>query len=204
MAYSEAFKSIVEAVIEIKNPILKKIGGVITLVCLGFIAFSLTKIQFDWRELSCSKNRMMMLGFTILGVGTLYLVAYGWSLLVHFIEPKAIKKRQLISIYIHANIAKYLPGNVMNLVGRNLLAAQLGYKQANVALSTVVEIIIFAGTIVVLALAFSMNKWQQVIDLILRSINIKWLSIIGLVGITLIGVAICLLIRKKQKREDGE
>jgi len=56
-----------------------------------------------------------------------------------------------------ANIAKYLPGGIMNYVGRNLLLKGMGMSQMQIAGSSIVEIAIGQFSMLAIALLLSHN-----------------------------------------------
>lgn len=184
MGDTKNYENCKEEVIYIKNKILKFLGTIITIICFLFIAKMVLSIETDWGSIdSKSKAGGVIILSAALGTFCLFLVAYCWSLLVKFIEPKEVENIKLISIYIKSNIAKYLPGNVMNLVGRNVLAGQLGFKQISIATSTLIEIAIFGCTTMMLAILFSITKLNDMYELMQKYINYKFILIIIIIGI---------------------
>lgn len=74
-----------------------------------------------------------------------------WSYLVHcFSGDKKGFNRKLIGIYAQSNVGKYLPGNFMQLIGRNVLANNLGYKHSTIIMASIYEIgyVLLAGLLV--------------------------------------------------------
>ena len=159
-------------------------------------------IDIDWNIINNKREGwILIILLAFLGAGCLYLVAYGWSILVNFIEPKDVRNIRLTSIYIKANIAKYLPGNVMNLVGRNVLAGKLGFKQISITTSTVIEIIIFGCTTMMLAFLFSITKLKDMYNLLQKYINYGFIEIIVIVGILSAAGILLYIVNQKNQYE---
>ena len=176
--------------------IARVLGLFITGVCFIFIFKIILSMKMDWNIfLDDYENIFIFVGISILGSLNLYFVAYAWSLILKFVEPNRVPNRQLAYIYIKANIAKYLPGNVLNLVGRNVLAGKLGLSQKNITISTFFEIIFFATTTLILSALFSINKISELFKLINRYVPIWILFSIFLIILTIL----ILIILKNNK-----
>ena len=65
--------------------------------------------------------------------------AYSWKLILEFINGTKVSTGDVFRVYLKANIAKYLPGNVMHYAGRNYLGSRLGWKNTEMALSSLLE-----------------------------------------------------------------
>lgn len=63
-----------------------------------------------------------------------------WGLILRTISNKKIPWNELFSIFITANLAKYLPGNFGHYIGRNVFGAKYGIGQKELLLSSVFEI----------------------------------------------------------------
>lgn len=149
---------------EIKSGIIKKAGALLVVLCFWYIGRTLWRIDFDWSVLVSNPYHLFL--FLLLGpvgAGLLYLVAGSWADILNYIEPRPVSRRELSAVYIRANIAKYLPGNVMNLIGRNVMAGRLGFAQKNIAMSTVLEIILFACTTLTLAVLLSLGEIRRIL-----------------------------------------
>ncbi|WP_242984729.1 hypothetical protein [Clostridium taeniosporum] len=146
-------------------------------------------IEFDWNILKDKMGIFCML--TVISAISILLVTNAWANILNFIEYKDVSKSTLSSVYIKANIAKYLPGNVMNLIGRNVMAGKLGFKQTNITISTIIEIIFFAFTTIILSLIFSIHKIKYIISIIYQYINFSFIiSIIIIIFILLIVITV--------------
>ena len=85
-----------------------------------------------------------------------------------------VDTREALCVYARANIGKYLPGNVMHYVERNLFAAKSGAPQSSVALSSIFEI----GTQVAVALLLAFLCKGGTVGLLLDEIVPGWRNLI--------------------------
>lgn len=118
---------------------------------LGGFAFYYIFIQIRDSGISWDQVSNSIQGFdlawlllaTILYLIVMYIGAVIWVYLVNLISFRPIRKNlsKMILVHSKSNIGKYLPGNFMQFVGRNVLANKLGYSHTNIILSTLFEII---------------------------------------------------------------
>lgn len=128
-----------------KDKIIKVIGLILMLLSFYYIYLSLKKSEINWEVLSPLLNGhsfiFMVISF-LLYLIVLYISSAFWSYLVQsFSDKKYSKRSELMVVYAKSNIAKYLPGNFMQFVGRNILAHKLGYKHSDIFLSTLYDIL---------------------------------------------------------------
>ena len=87
--------------------------------------------------------------------------AYTWKLAVEVASKQKMSSGDAVRIYVRANIAKYLPGNVMQYVERNLVGARYGWAHKHLALGSVLEVIFVIAIPACILLAFkSSGLWQ--------------------------------------------
>lgn len=134
---------IIKFIIANKSPILKYIGYILTVFSFYFIYQLLQK-----NDLSAVFSQLTIrhwLYFTILvflSSFTVLFSAYCWKLVLEFVSNKKINITQILKIYVQTNIAKYLPGNVLHYVGRNIIGVKLGWTHRQMAFSTILETIL--------------------------------------------------------------
>lgn len=66
-------------------------------------------------------------------------------MILEFVNGSSIPARDIFQVFLKSNIAKYLPGNIMNYAGRNFLGFKLGWKNSEIAFSSLLEYIFGAG-----------------------------------------------------------
>lgn len=140
---------------------MKLVGNVVSALSILFVlsVFARTDFQFqavlDWKKflLAC------MCGIVI-KVVTVFLSGSAWVTWLSFFASRRCNRKEALRVYAKANIGKYMPGNVMHYVERNLFAQKLGVSQKRVAASSVCEVATLVLTALLLggAFAFPMVK----------------------------------------------
>ena len=94
----------------------------------------------------------VLLGILAVSVPYFFLLSilpFCWLLLTG--SHHSLTWREAYSIYGRAQVAKYLPGNVMQLVGRQWLGGQAGIAQADLAMASLLEVIIETSAMALVA-----------------------------------------------------
>lgn len=141
--------------------ILKLIG--MTLLCVSLIYLHKTFAQLDYSIINVFLKAEHVIILSIVSI-ILYLIvliigAYIWSDWILTLEGKNnysfARYLQLVAVYYVANIQKYIPGNVFQFLGRNLLGSKIGYSHKSIISSSVLEMVlsIFAGILMLLFMA---------------------------------------------------
>lgn len=156
------------------------IGRIVTLFSVVFVIVAVYRLGFDF---SAVKNVTAFILLTVVGSIiisiTVFLLGIAWGEWLNFFSKKKNPMKDIVSVYAKANIGKYLPGNVMHYVERNMFAGNLGISQRKVALSSILEIVCQAGIAFVLAVCFSKNQLSDA----LANLGINKFSIYVLVGV---------------------
>jgi uncharacterized membrane protein YbhN (UPF0104 family) len=149
----------------LKNKIIKIIGYIITLIAFLFIVKSLITMPLNFTQI---KNPVAaVIWCVLLSVGysvIVYISAFAWNMILEFIHKSKIPYRDLLPVYVKANIGKYLPGNVMHFAGRNILAGRLGFKHLDIAFSSVVEVITLIIAACLWSTLLAMNSFTSIIS----------------------------------------
>lgn len=116
-----------------------------------------------------------------------------WKIWLFYFTKNKICTFDAQRVYAKANIGKYLPGNVMHYVERNIFAAKLGLDQNAVALSSIFEIIDMVMAAFFVAICFSMDNFKRALY---KVADIKEIIVIG-TGIVVCIVVIAIFFRKK-------
>lgn len=132
---------------------VKIFGKLISAFSIVFVIYAIWKLGID---LSFVKKKSTFLGIVLLGVFlksiTVFISAYNWSEWLSFFSTKKIKRREAIVVYGKANIGKYLPGNVMHYVERNIFARNMGISQKKLIISSACEVAILVCSAFLVAL----------------------------------------------------
>ena len=172
----------------VKKPI-KYIGNIVTILAIVFIIRVMLSFDIDT---SIIKNKSLFITSSIFGIfimcSTVYLIAYGWKIILTVLSNHTVNYSDASFVYTKANMGKYLPGNVMHYVERNLFAGNLGLNQKTVLLSTVIEII---GQVSVCLLAGVILERKRIIAISLEILQTQYIIIFAvLLCILLAGIII--------------
>lgn len=174
--------------------IVKYTGNTISALAIICLALSIYQMDINIDELS---NKEELLIWSILGiiiaVFCLIVCSYAWMQPLQCLGNRKLKFADVMVIYLKSNLGKYLPGNIVHYVERNLFAVNMGIKQLYIAISSVMECMVLIIVAMTLSILFSYKDLLRVFD----DFNLtKWLKIIlfsGGAGIVILGVAICCL-----------
>jgi len=130
------------------------IGYLLTLISLAYIVSIFTGLDFsEWHFRRPFLTVSLILVFGVVASSSVFIGAYSWKLILEFVNGGDVPTKDVFRVYLHSNIAKYLPGNVMHYAGRNYLGSKLGWKNAEMAFSSLLEYIFgfgLTGLIIVL------------------------------------------------------
>lgn len=178
-----------------KNKWINTIGNLLLVISVLFIGRSLYKQDINIR-LYINSGWDIGLFSAVIGIYilTIYLGAYVYYTILSIFSKKIIDKDIIKEVYISSNLGKYLPGNVMHFVGRNVLGSQYNISQKDMAISTILELILVLLVSGIIILVFGYKYITSVVTyLISNYFNI--IIIIGIVIILACG-AICYVIYK--------
>jgi len=131
----------------------KVLGVVLMLASLGFIGallWSHREAVLDFRP-SFGGVMSLIAGAVIYGAAGI-LLAVAWRILLHGSGEDEVCWHESRRIYARTQIAKYIPGNVMQLVGRHVVGRQAGWSHVGLVLSSAVEMLMLLAVAAVVAL----------------------------------------------------
>lgn len=174
---------------------LKYIGNLVTVVSIAFVIYAVFKLKIDFKKLA-NPRAVMILIIGALGVTfTVYFLAYAWKNTLDYLAGRKTKFKDVAHVYGKANIGKYLPGNVMHYVERNLFASKIGLNQLDLAISSVIEVI----GIIIVALLFSVIcAREELLRAAHKYVKPAYVIALVIVGILVI-IAIIIICKKSQR-----
>jgi uncharacterized membrane protein YbhN (UPF0104 family) len=142
------------------NQGLKKLKSVLLglfkllpLAALGYIIYGFFTIDVDFSLLYSDPLMTAFLAVVvILYTFSVFLTAGNFSYVLSHISGVAVPLREIVQVYITANLYKYLPGNVLHYVGRNSLASAYDIPQKDIAFTSLFEVIINSALVALLSL----------------------------------------------------
>ncbi len=131
-------------------------GNIITILTLLFIVYTINNMQINISSIFKNKSLLVICIISICIFSLLiYLMAYAWKISLDFFSSNENQFCKMAKIYAKTNIGKYLPGNVMHYVERNLYAKRINIKPTNILLSSVIEISGVAFAAVIISILFA-------------------------------------------------
>lgn len=147
-----------------RNKILKILGNIVVILALIFIVKKLASANIDYRQIFLKNNIYIYILLIMAYTGSVICMSIPWRNMVYLITGQKIAFHEVAEVSTRANVMKYIPGNVFQYIGRNSLAVNKGLKHSDVALSTVMDVIINLGSVFLLTLIFSfqtLSLWIQ-------------------------------------------
>lgn len=175
--------------------LIKIIGNIATVVSLLFIIRRFWKYRdelssiFDLRTTSCFFLVSICLSVVVC------INAFVFMQILIVISKRQIQYSLVLSIYVKSNIYKYLPGNIMHVVGRNQIAVDTGLSHAKVVLASMIEIFLSLIAACILSLFFLNRILPVYIDILPK---VRLLFLFFMIA-TVIGFFIFFYFRKRIK-----
>lgn len=174
--------------------IIRIIGKIFSFLTIIFIVIKIYKLGFD---VSFIDDFPLFIGFSIIALLlkmlSVFLTSLAWGQWVSFFSKQTISSINLFVVYGRAAIGKYLPGNVMNYVGRNLFASDYGFSQKKVVLGSVAETVEIAIAAVLLSFILLPRNFRSGIATVVfekKSILLVVAIILSLTIIVLLGIVL--------------
>ena len=135
---------------------VKIVGYLVTIICVGFLLFRLSKLDFDYTQLLEFRVLLMIFIVVLLYSIFLLLLPLVWRETIRIITGVSCSYFETAFVYLRSNMMKYIPGNVFQYIGRNEIAVRRSLNHAEVALSTMLEVavLVVATSITALCLYF--------------------------------------------------
>ena len=130
----------------VNRTLLKKLitplGSLLALISLLFVGQQL----FDnWYKINVFKLNLESASVLLLGaIGyacSCFFLSSAWHQILISLCSKKLSTEKLRSIYARSQIAKYIPGNVMQIAGRHVMIRRLGVSHKPLAMASLIEII---------------------------------------------------------------
>ncbi len=189
-------------------PIIKKkgklIGIVLMIISFVFIAMEIMKLDITSIEFEDPVKAFCYIAlFSFIFISSVAAGAFGWNLILEFLHGKPIAYGEVFPIYVKANVAKYMPGNVMHYASRNLLGVKIGLKHSEILLSSFLEIVLVFLSAAVFSATFAYGTFKEIVGGAVRTMEektyIMWIGIA--VIIALIFLIIYVIKKKPEYRE---
>jgi len=181
--------------------ILKIIGNILTVSALGLIVYRLVHYDIDYSVLFNGSNLLALILFSIVYSIILLIEPLSWKMIIHFLGYKQVTFRETQTTFCKCNLMKYIPGNVMQYIGRNETAVKHDLRHSKIAFSTILDIlanVIGVGLVALICYGKGIGIFLDKYD-----INEKLMAIVLIVAIAAAIIAIILLRIKYRGKIQG-
>jgi len=177
---------------------VKKFGDLfgygLTLASLGYIAYILAGLDLGQLQIGNPFLALVLIGaFGAFASVSVFIGAYCWKLILEFINGTQVSTRDVFYVYLKSNIAKYLPGNVMHYAGRNYLGSKLGWKNSEMAFSSLLEYLFgfgLTGLVILLLASAGLVRLPPEMTLAVNTSALGKFAVLGLVIVLAIVAAL--------------
>lgn len=134
----------------------KVIGNILTVCSIIFIIYKINLLSVNIETyLLDYKFYLLIIVLTIVMSSTIFILSNNWYLIIKFLINNNLNYFYIKKCYIKSNLCKYLPGNVMQFVGRASLKEYVDISNKYIAVSTIIEIISLAFTSLLITIIFA-------------------------------------------------
>lgn len=178
---------------------IKTFGKILAAISIIFVAYSLYEIDFDWNYFDNPRQTFLFVFLlSFLAVINNYINAYAWKKYVDFFAGVKNDTFTVIDVYLKANIEKYLPGNVIQYAGRNLLGKSRGISQKSIAVASVMELLWISISAIIFSFMISLQNTKSVINQLWTSPEIKRnIIVLSVFAILILPIIIIFCIKTK-------
>lgn len=176
--------------------LIKIIGNILAVLSILFVVRSISKMDIDYKYIFSIPNIwILVLVGCIIAFLWIIVMGVAWKRAIDYFAGNKCSTFKAVKIYAKANLGKYIPGNVMHYVERNVFASDMGLDHLEVATSTVLEIVGMVIATVTIGCIFAYDK------LFLSLKNVLTFNYILLIvaGILAIIFMVLFLIKKNKK-----
>ena len=129
------------------------------LAAIYYIVRTLLRIEIDFSVIQLTRERILVLAFAFLVcILVVYLFGLVWLSVLQALSVERLQPFVLLQVYVKTNIGKYLPGNLMHFVARNLVVHKQGLSHQKIAFSSFLEMIF---VVIILFFYFVLLKRQE-------------------------------------------
>ena len=142
-----------------KKETIKKItewiGRILMLAACGYLGYKLWGYRNSVSIVPSPDMIPLLALLCAVYVGTVLLCPVIYRNLLYATTGRRFSYEKIARLYCRTNLYKYLPGNVLQYVGRNEFAVQEDLSHSRVALATVLEIVVVAGSSLIMTVLLS-------------------------------------------------
>jgi hypothetical protein len=181
---------------------LQFLGKILTILSIVFVIWAITRMDYSfWQRLPKTPVFAVIVSCSVLYAIFFSFLSIGWFLLLKALCPgaKDIPFSVLNWIYAKSNLMKYLPGNVLEFVGRNIFTSKYGVPHKKIALASLFETII----IIIVSLTLGLISGFDILNSFFEKYDLtaKYYFIYLLAAMPIFAVPMCYFFFKKMKNQ---
>ncbi|MEM9682780.1 MAG: hypothetical protein AAF942_05915 [Pseudomonadota bacterium] len=173
------------------------LAGIVLVAAIAFLGLALYRSWSGFTALLVEPGTLIAVVLLAVFYGVAFqLLFLSWFATLRARSPIRVSTRAAASVYNISNIAKYLPGNIFHLAGRQVLGTRVGWSHAALAQATILEISAIVAAIAMLLLAVAAVAPDAVLSVVpwegslsaateLRRAAVLCLAIAGLIFLAL-------------------
>lgn len=156
-----------------KKKYIKALGNAVSALSILFITAALLRI--DLGSISIKNIPLFLLLCAVciaIKTATVYLMGSAWRRWLEFFSGRRCDRKEAMRVYAKANIGKYLPGNVMHYVERNLFAGRLELSQKQIAGASLIEVCSLILAALLLGVTAAFRQLEQAVSAALQAVSL--------------------------------
>jgi uncharacterized membrane protein YbhN (UPF0104 family) len=144
-------------------PVVRVLGLALAVAAIGFVVYSAADSWSSLEQAFTNRDFIAALAGGAIGYAVLtLLMGLSWQVLLGAADPRGLGVGEALLVYGQSQVLKYLPTNVLHLVGRWSQARRLGITHRAIAWSTGAELVLVVIAAAVLAAVFAfplLTEW---------------------------------------------
>lgn len=178
-----------------RRTVVRVVGVVIALVCLGYFARKAVAVWQNAGSVFVADGAWLR--FAVASI--LIMLGYAAAALAWVAVLRGFGLRAPVAsgagIYLTAQFAKYAPGNIGHFVGRVALAVQRGYPASIIALAMTLELVLLFGIAALLSLPM-LGMTVRKLQAAWQGVAVGEFLIVGLAIVLVVSAVIALALRR--------
>lgn len=178
---------------------IKILGYLITILSFIFIFYKLKSFNYQrFLNINIIHISVFIIICTIINIFLIFLSSIIWKKYLEYLGNVKINKLISFKIFSISNIAKYIPGNIMQFLSRNMLHDRLQLSHKVIAFGTIFEIFFDLLTALIISLFFIILNFKEFFYKICKLINFTYIIII-IISIILITITLIIFLILRNK-----
>lgn len=173
---------------------IRIIGNILTFASVIFLVSSFRKMKIDLRIFADRRIFLSIFAGAVLVVVSLMISALAWKRTIAYFSEQNIFYLPAAKVYMQANLGKYIPGNMMHFIERNMFAAKEGIGQVQALAGSLMEIAGQLAAAVFLGIFLAFRDVWKLAELLFLPEYIAVLALLAVMG----GIAFRILYKKKR------